>query len=488
MKTSNARFVPSRCALRPLVACMAACLSVAAPALHADSRLDALRARVTDGRFVVPPALLQHLLGTAEPAAPARPSSTRVVTNCDDSGAGSLRDTIGAALSDDTIDLTQLACSRITLTSGAIYFGQDNLAIQGPGAGRLAIDGNLNDGIFVDLGAGTLEVSGIMMENSFKYRTTDVALGGCVHAQGSVVLDGVLMRNCNALSTESRSALGGAVWAGAGVVLQDSVITGSMAKATGWGYASGGAVYARDGLVSKYSTISNNVAISESATPSFGGGLFIWNGGLVLGSTISGNQAMRMGGIATKGSSDYTLTMLNSTVSDNVASRFGGIFSVGKLNLYNSTIAFNTSHEWDVGLGYYLGAGVHISVPGEMDSTIIANNVNTAAPAQYPTVDLTGKPGSGFNGGHNNVMLCGAPCPNDTTHDDPGLGPLMDQGGPTRTRRPTPGTWDTFGGSNVLAWAWDQRGVGYPRQSPPDWPEIGALQLNSDLIYANGFN
>jgi hypothetical protein len=53
---------------------------------------------------------------------------------------------------------------------------------------------------------------------------------------------------------------------------------------------------------------------------------------------------------------------------------------------------------------------------------------------------------------------------------------------------PTPGVWDTFGGTNVLNAPWDQRGVGFPRFSAGDWPEIGALQINSDIILANGFN
>jgi len=468
--------------LRSLAACLAACMG-ASSAGAAESRLDALHRLVQEGRVALPHALLPEV----DKRMPS-PATTRVVANCDDSGAGSLRDTINAADSDDTIDLTQLDCSRITLSSGEIVFGQANLAITGPGSGRLTINGNLASGVFVDIGSGTLKVQGVSIENGFKYRTSDDALGGCVHAQGNATFDDVQMRNCNALSTGNRAALGGAVWAGGQVVLQDSVVTGSMAKATGYGYASGGGVYARDSTTSLYSTISNNVAISESATPTFGGGLFVWNGGLILGSTISGNQAARMGGIATKGSTTATLTMINSTVSGNVANRFGGIFSVGKLDLYNSTIAFNTSHEWDIGSGYYLGAGVHVSVPGEMDSTIISNNVNTGAPAQYPTADLTGKPGAGFSGGHNNVMLCGVPCPNDTSHEDPGLHPLQDNGGPTRTHVPTPGQWDTFGGSNVLGWSWDQRGSGFPRQSVGDWAEIGALQINSDIIFANGFN
>ena len=471
--------------LRPLALGIAACLGATALSVHAESRMDALRERVADGRLVLPARLLELMDEAQMPSTPAPAATTRFVTNCDDAGAGSLRDTIDGADTDDTIDLTQLTCSRITLTSGAIYIGDTNLAIQGPGAGRLAIDGNLHDGIFFHLGTGTLKVTDLSLENSFKYNASDDALGGCIHTQGNAMVTRSQLRNCQVLSRLNRGALGGGIFAQGSVLLDHSVITGSMAKATGNGYASGGGLYARDGITSQYSTVSNNVAISESTTPTFGGGVFAWNGGLILGTTISGNQSARMGGIATKGSSSYTLMLLNSTVSGNVANRVGGISSVQKLNLYNSTIAFNTSHEWDVG-GTYFAAGVHIGVSGEMDSTIIANNVNTAAP--FPTADLTGAPSTGFNGGHNNVMFCGAACPVDTSHEDPGLHPLQDNGGPTRTHVPTPGQWDTFGGTNVLGWQWDQRGPGFARQSPGDWPEIGALQINSDIIFANGFN
>jgi len=489
MNESNASTLAGASQLRPLTLAVAACLGVAAVPAQAEPRLDALRTAVADGRIVLPPGAFERV-EAAMTRAPGVVAATQVVTNCDDSGPGSLRDTIGGAANNDTIDLGQLACSRITLTGGEIVSTQTNLAIKGPGAHRLTIDGNLGGGIFVSLGSGTLKIEGLAMENGFKYEENGDALGGCVHAHSNVVLDRVHIRNCSAISTGNRAALGGAVWADGQVVLQHSVITGSMAKASGWGYASGGGVYARDATSSLYSTISNNVAISESTTPSFGGGLFFFHGGLIIGSTISGNQAARMGGIATKGppSPDYTLTVLNSTVSGNVADQVGGIFANVTLNLYNSTIAFNRSHVWDTGAGYFLGAGVHLTQPGEMHSTIIANNVNDGAPVQYPTADLSAKPGGGFNGSHNNVMLCIAPCPNDTTHEDPGLAPLRDNGGPTRTHVPTPGQWDVFGGTNVLNWPWEQRGPGFPRHSPGDWPEIGALQINSDLLFANGFN
>ena len=60
---------------------------------------------------------------------PHTPASI-VVTNCDDSGPGSLRDAVAGAASGDTIDLSQLTCSTITLTSGAIEIPQDDLYIK----------------------------------------------------------------------------------------------------------------------------------------------------------------------------------------------------------------------------------------------------------------------------------------------------------------------------------------------------------------------
>src|SRR6476660_1935072 len=91
-------------------------------------------------------------------AASAAPvlASTITVTNCADSGTGSLRDAVAAAISGDTIDFdANLACSTITLTSGAITIatGADGLPlteleIDGPGRNALAIDGNYADRVF----------------------------------------------------------------------------------------------------------------------------------------------------------------------------------------------------------------------------------------------------------------------------------------------------------------------------------------------------
>jgi hypothetical protein len=49
-----------------------------------------------------------------------------VVQNCDDSGPGSLRDAMAQATNHVTIDLTQLTCSTITLTTGALTDSPDS--------------------------------------------------------------------------------------------------------------------------------------------------------------------------------------------------------------------------------------------------------------------------------------------------------------------------------------------------------------------------
>ena len=68
--------------------------------------------------------------------------SVLTVLNTADSGTGSLRDTIAAAQSGDTIVFDpSLAYETITLSSGPLALSS-NLTIDGPGADQLAISGN----------------------------------------------------------------------------------------------------------------------------------------------------------------------------------------------------------------------------------------------------------------------------------------------------------------------------------------------------------
>ena len=410
------------------------------------------------------------------------------VTNCDDAGPGSLRDAVSNPPDGTIVDLTQLTCSTISLTTGAILIGASDIAIIGPGRFDLTIDATGSPGAaaIYDLGGGTLHLSNMTIEGGSKYRSDVAGRGGCVHVEANIEIENSTIQNCYAGSPNG--ALGGGVFAGGLAYLRNTTLFNNHTSSTF--YASGGGIYTLGGLQMMYSTVEDNFVVALGGSPSFGGGAFARGGAFIMGSTIDGNLSVngRMGGLALADNDATPSIIVNSTISGNFADRIGGVFVREPVTIANSTIAFNSSNVWSDGAGHYLAAGLYVQTGGELDSTIIANNVNDDPAAPQPTADLTGAPGAGFNGGNNNVMFAGLPSPTDTSHEDPGLHPLADNGGYTKTHIPTPGIWDTFGGTNTLSMQWDQRGPGFPRQTPGDWPEIGAVQINSDLIFANGFN
>ncbi len=120
------------------------------------------------------------------------------VTNCDDSGPGSLRDALNGASDGDIIDLTQLACSTISLTTGALVFGASDVAVIGPGRFDLTVDASGSPGYaaFYDLGGGTLHLANMTITGGSKYRSDVDAKGGCVHTEANVALENVEVKFC----------------------------------------------------------------------------------------------------------------------------------------------------------------------------------------------------------------------------------------------------------------------------------------------------
>ncbi|MEO5626393.1 MAG: choice-of-anchor Q domain-containing protein [Dokdonella sp.] len=412
------------------------------------------------------------------------------ITNCNDSGAGSLRDAIHNAVSGDIIDLTLLTCGRISLTTGALDIDQPVLTLTGPGAGALAIDGSNRDRIFHTKGSETLTLQAMSIANGTIHRRdsdADDAAGGCIYADGNVVLSGVNVRYCEALAEGSRTALGGAVWARGQVDLEYSRISGNFTYTQGSGYARGGGLYASGGLFMVSSTLADNAAYSIAEARSVGGGAFVRGGVVIASSTVSMNEADRSGGLDLDDNAGNPASLISSTVSGNSARLVGGISARPVLQLYNSTIAFNRSSAWTDtdSAGHHFAAGVHVFDAIRMNSTIISNNVNAGAPS--PTADLTGADGARFFGHQNNVMACDITCATDTTSGDPGLHPLRFNGGVTQTHLPTGGSWNALGGNNVDGVIWDQRGPGFPRNSRDGWIDIGALQIEADGIFRDDF-
>ncbi len=424
------------------------------------------------------------------PAAPPRPTGgiTHVVTNCNDAGAGSLRDASLAAVSGDTIDMSSLACSSITLTTGAIVSGANDLAVIGPGLDELTVSGNSNDPVLVHVGTGQLYMRGFTVTDGMKYMAgaTD-ALGGCVYSQGTVLMADAAAKYCYAQAVGSGDAAGGAVYAKAGVSLVGSTISGSSAVAAA-GHASGGGLYSRGGVEVKYSIFRNNTATNDSGTGS-GGAAFLSGDVAILGSTIHGNTADQVGGLALTGSSaSGTLTINHSTITDNYGSTSylgAGVYLGANALITNSTISGNI--EANPGhTKYGAGLSAKYGTTVELRSSIVSGNFLFDSGVNLPS-DI-GPAGSGdppqITGTNNLIGESASTLPADTLITmEPRLGPLAANGGPTPTMALLSGSLAFNRG--ISGDTYDQRGAGYPRLVGAG-VDIGAFE--SDALFVDGFD
>jgi hypothetical protein len=425
-----------------------------------------------------------------------------VVQNCKDSGAGSLRQ----AVIDNTsgpIDLTQLSCSRITLTSGAINVQRAQL-IQGPGAALLEIDGAHLDRVFSQTSTNPLALYGVTIQNGY---ATSFG-GGCIYAAGTLQLKDSVVRKCSVLDSADSgtvkgggvqthgdliainssiidnqlySALGNAFGGGALVdgqaVLDHSTISGNVVSNAG-DIAAVGGIDVSGVLTMMYSTVSDNRASGSLTSLGSIGGVRAFGGTTITQSTISGNSA----GGTTGGLRLYALTapntIINSTISGNTARGVGGLYASGNTSIKNSTIAFNvetTSHS---------GGGLRIaSSSTTLQSTIIAANTSGGGVAQNIGFGV-----SSSIAGSNNLIGPSPPIVPVDAIVDPKLFPLHDNGGATKTHALRAGSPAINAGNVVSGYTVDQRGAGFPRVVGAS-ADIGAYEgVDTDSIFFNGFD
>ena len=388
---------------------------------------------------------------------PAVPATTRPVTTCADDGPGSLRVVIANSASGDTVDLTALTCSEITLQTGAIAAHVDTLTLAGPTSRQLAIDGGDVDRVFLHYGGGSFTLRDLTVRNGRRRATGfHVAIGGCIASAGYLTLDHSLVTACYA---GGEGAYGGAIYAYS-LILSSSTLSNNLAYGVhpdaGMAAFGGAAFVYQIDLVD--STVTSNSArhFFNPTRPSYdiGGGILTVRGGLVINSTIDSNYAHgRGGGLA----SFSSMLVRNSTISGNTAETFGGggllLRFPANLDMRNSTVTANRSRD---------GGGIMLSpYAASMQSSIVAGNT---ADHRY-AADLSTQRTATIGGAHNLIGITDSDVtvPTDSVLGSPGLLPLSHNGGPTRTHALRTDSPAIDAGSNTAQLSSDQRGDGYPR-------------------------
>lgn len=449
-------------------------------------------------RIVISPVALAVLwifatVATAEesksaPAPTVSPAATFALSNCNDSGVGSLRDAVASAASGDTIILKTRGCDHIRLTSGAILIDQDDLTLLGPGPDALLVSGNRTSQVFRHDGSGTLRIKGTSIGYG-RNRGRNV-YGGCIQSRGNLQLKEAAVHHCLAHGGNDPfpEANGGGVYAAGDVSLVDAVLRANRADA--WGAAEGGALFTGGRLTMTRSQIRDNVA---SGSVSAFGGARVAGGLHAYYSEISGNQADYIGGIgaygevvlahssivnnqarmgtggAVLGSIFGDVLIVDSTVSRNSANTMGGLSLNGRRNtLANSTVAFNQELTTEHGA---CEGGLHVYLQLHIESSIVARNYCNGRP-----LDITAEPDSPtIIGADSLVELSAVPLPPDTISSNPDLLPLGVYGGPTRTHALQPDSPAIDSGNNVTGLEFDQRGRGFARVKGPR-ADIGAYE------------
>ncbi len=444
-----------------------------------------------------------------------------------------LRDAALAAVDGDTITFDP-SIANITLTNGTITTQAVN--ITGPGAAALTITTAGAPGLY-DLfeisGTGNAVISGLTITknrvkalNDGMFTLDGVTISGSTGAYGGALyaLNGSELEIKNSrFENNTGTSNAGAVYiyTGHDATISGSVFTNNHAD------SKGGAVFTEssNNITITNCTVTGNTATKDggglSLSPSYAGAVVLitdttidanvadrWGGGInfesggvtvnISNSTVSNNSATATGGILFN-DTNITATINNSTISANAATVYGGggvyINKSSSLTINQSTISENsaagTTFKYGGG-GILMGDNTSVVT---MSGTIVSGNTSGLAGAGdiglyspylgdtssfTATHSLIGEVDTRI---HENDPLFVAPVSSNLHRPDPMLSALADNGGPTKTMAPQPGSPAIDHGPNPVATftgnSFDQRGTPwvriYGRAS-----DIGAVEVQPD--------
>lgn len=342
-------------------------------------------------------------------------AATYTVTNLNDDGPGSLRQTIATANGNPGshhILFQNGLNGTITLTSGQIAITEP-MEFLGPGADRLTISGGNNSRVFnINAGNNTVVLEGLRVADGNGRDTSPgdaQGPGGCIWADNTqLILFESVVTGCAASNSGGGIYMddGGSKY-GSVLGLFESTVSGNTVSCDNdsvgkYGCVGGGAV--APVVYAKYGAILDNAIIADGSFDDdisvAGGGAFAYiavvSHSTVSGNTLGGNtntnadaDHARIGaGIAGMFAAAYNSTVDNNRILDNAGtvagdSLFsgGGIAGVGSGMIVQSTVSGNAvpagSHGAGVVMGSYFeldgGEGPFDGKYGILNSTITDN-------------------------------------------------------------------------------------------------------------------
>lgn len=349
----------------------------------------------------------------------------------------------GAVLSGDE----SISATRCTFTMNSANISSGGAIAAASGGSVTVINSTFTENSSQESGGAILAIGGPVTVTGCEFTLNSDGYGGGAIAVGAGTLTAT---NCN-FTSNSSGLLGGAIRA-TSVTATDCTFRSNLAV------FSGGAIYVDGAGASATFTrcdISNNQVTSTGYLG--GGGMHIVGDLTLEASTVSGNSVVGNwgyqgyypgygGGMLVQGAA----TIRNSTISANTASSNGGA-SANTMLVQNSTITGNSAIHVN---GWRYGGGLSANSIA-IESSIVANNSATFGP------DIR----AGSVNARNCAILnrTGIATFNDLggnrpAGENPRLGPLQDNGGPTKTHLLLPGSPCVNAGSNPANLTTDQRG------------------------------
>lgn len=289
-------------------------------------------------------------------------------------------------------------------------------------------------------------------------------IGGGIHnrfVNCAVTLTNVQV-NGNTASADSlvQEIQGGGIYNINGTVtIDDSKFINNDA---GW---SGGGMYTEGTATVNNSTFVGNTALA------LGGGIVNEAGFAVVKNTLFRDNAAEVGaGMSNSGG----LTLQNATFSGNRVRQDGVLVNYGKATVQNATFSENIDATGNSGASVIWQVS---SKPLHLKNVVVKGFVEGGFGGENcSSFDLTGyvsMVSDGFNLSDDTSCAPFFTAPGDKNNTDPLLGPLADNGGPTLTHMPQPGSPLLDGGQCIADLATDQRGAARPQGAACD---IGAVE------------